>query len=64
MITTSYYGHITDLLDTFEPKMIVLSGGIYDDTEARFIQEADTLAIPVHNLHTDGAIFLKNGTTN
>lgn len=64
VITTSYYGHITDLLDTFEPEMIVLSGGIYDDTEARFIQEADTLAIPVHNLHTDGAIFLKNGTTN
>lgn len=58
VIATSYYGKIADLLHTFTPRQIVLSGGIYDDKAATFKQEIDSLHIPVHDLHTDGAIFI------
>lgn len=58
VITSSYYGHITDLLDTFSPHEIVLSGAIYEDKLLELKKETDTLHIPVHFLRTDGAVFL------
>lgn len=58
VIAASYYGNITDLLDTFMPKKIVLSGGIYDDKTTEFIKEIKSIGIPFHNLHTDGALFI------
>ena len=58
VITSSYYGHITDLLDTFSPHEIVLSGAIYEDKLLELKKETDTLHITVHFLRTDGAVFL------
>ncbi len=58
VITSSYYGRITDLLDTFSPRKIVLSGAIYEDKMLELKKETDTLGIPVKFLRTDGAVFV------
>ena len=59
VIASSYYGNIADLLDTFAPRTIVLSGGIYEDKTSRLMKGTDTLSLPpIHHLRTDGAIFV------
>ncbi len=58
IITKSYYGNISDLLDTFDPDTIVLSGAIYEDKALDLIREAHDLHVNLHNLKTDGAIFI------
>ena len=59
VIASSYYGNIADLLDTFAPRTIVLSGGIYEDKTSRLMKGTDTISLPpIHHLRTDGAIFV------
>ena len=57
VITKSYYGNIADLLDTFKPNSIILSGGIYSDKNDSYLTELHSMTIPFHDLHADGAIF-------
>ena len=57
VITKSYYGNIADLLDTFKPDSIILSGGIYSDKNDSYLTELHSMTIPFHDLHADGAIF-------
>ena len=58
VVKTGLMKKITDLLDTFSPHEIVLSGAIYEDKLLELKKETDTLHIPVHFLRTDGAVFL------
>ena len=58
IITKNYYGNISDLLATFAPATIVLSGAIYEDKALDLIREAHNLHVNLHNLKTDGAIFI------
>ena len=58
VIAALYYGNISDLLHTFAPRQIVLSGGIYDDKAMTLKHEIDSLNIPLHDLSADGAIIV------
>ena len=58
VIAASYYGNISDLLHTFAPHQIVLSGGIYDDKAMTLKHEIDSLNIHLHDLSADGAIIV------
>lgn len=59
VVTKRYYGNITDLLRTFSPKIIVLSGNIYPDRRAEYSEQCSSLGIPCHDMRTSGAIFIK-----
>lgn len=58
IITKTYYGNLSDLLDTFDPDMVILSGAMFDDKSEKIIQEAKHLNIKLHNLKTDGATVI------
>ena len=58
IITNRYYGNIADLLRTFSPKTIVLSGALFNDRRERIAQELPSLpdSIAIHDIATQGAI--------
>lgn len=59
VIATSYYGRISDLLDTFSPRCIVLSGGIYDNKYIEYRHEMETIPLPLYDISTNGALFIR-----
>lgn len=59
VVTKQYYGKIADLLRTFSPKVIVLSGNIYPDKRAEYAEQCASLGIACHDIRTSGAIFIK-----
>ncbi len=59
VVTKHYYDNIADLLRTFSPKTIVLSGNIYPDKRAEYSEQCSSLGIPCHDMRTSGAIFIK-----
>ena len=58
IITNRYYGNLADLLRTFSPKTIVLSGALFNDRRERIAQELPLLldSITIHDIATQGAI--------
>ena len=58
IITNRYYGNLADLLRTFSPKTIVLSGALFNDRRERIAQELPSLpdSITIHDIATQGAI--------
>ena len=58
IITNRYYGNLADLLRTFSPKTIVLSGALFNDRRERIAQELPLLpdSIAIHDIATQGAI--------
>ena len=60
IITNRYYGNIADLLHTFSPKTVVLSGALFTDRRDRIAQELPLLpdSITIHDIATQGAIVV------
>ena len=60
IITNRYYGNIADLLHTFSPKTVVLSGALFTDRRDRIAQELPLLpdSIAIHDIATQGAIVV------
>ncbi|MGN1245279.1 MAG: ComEC/Rec2 family competence protein, partial [Muribaculaceae bacterium] len=58
IITNRYYGSIADLLRTFSPDTIVLSGALFADRRQRIAKELPSLPadIKIHDIATRGAI--------
>lgn len=60
VVTSRYYGNLSDLMRTFAPKMIIVSGAIHDERLRKLLGERDSLApdIRLHVLSTDGAVMI------
>lgn len=60
IITNRYYGNIADLLHTFSPKTVVLSGALFTDRRDRIAQELPLLpdSIAIYDIATQGAIVV------
>lgn len=61
VVTNRYYGNISDLLHTYEPSMIVLSGALFDNCRDRYAVELASLprSIRVHDIATSGAVVVQ-----
>lgn len=57
IVTKRYYGTIKELLNNFEPKLVVLSGDIYYDRLADLQSECLELKRSYHSIRTMGAIY-------
>lgn len=56
IVTNKYFGGIDELLRSFDPKLIVLSGNIYYKKHDELVNECIRRGIKYHSLMNDGAI--------